>query len=505
LLSCSGVELFDVISSFFYFNHNKIMRVPVPVRTIIVIFVPVAVVAYWTWPQTGDPQALLEDKSWDQFENGLERNKHKGSHRSLSSRTINEESDKEFLSGSDYNRLILDHGFPDCRNRTLYNGNAGYSLPDVLKKVREFVPPPSEFVPELKNPCWYANYDNAKKEINWKANYSNIVHTRQSISHLIKNTNGEKSLYCLPYMYLLGYPKCGTTSLYDYFKKHPEFATLSSRGCGWIGTHSSGLVKDRRGNIRTMLHLVEHFYLASSQVYLSSVDNDNNDMIIADFSPASSWRQSGFEQNMHGSMCDPPLLMKEMQPNAKFIVLLREPISRLYSAFWFYASTKLKEKLIKSNGPQLFTEDVHTFFDRLKQCSKDNSMLKCIRAAKGFHHHFERDDQLLTGFYYLYLLPWLQLFPRENFLFIRSEDMKEDTEKALKEIFEFLDMSPLSDDVLKETVKTVLHNQKILHGSNSNLLLSPSTKEQLRTYFRPFNEKLAELLEDDKYLWDDVE
>ena len=37
-------------------------------------------------------------------------------------------------------------------------------------------------------------------------------------------------------------------------------------------------------------------------------------------------------------MCDPPLLLREMQPNAKFVVLLREPISRLYSAFWFYAA-----------------------------------------------------------------------------------------------------------------------------------------------------------------------
>ncbi|XP_065907365.1 carbohydrate sulfotransferase 15-like [Dysidea avara] len=476
-----------------------------PVRSIIVVFILVSVVTFWTWPQTGDTKALQED---EEFETVLERSKtkkRKGSYRSLSSNVIKKDIDKEFISGSDYNRLILDHGFPDCHNRTLFNGNAGYSLPDVLKKVREFVPPPADFVPDLKNPCWYANYDDAKKEINWRANYSNIIHTRQDVSHLIKNTNGKKSLYCLPYMYLLGYPKCGTTSLFDYFKKHPEFATLSSRGCGWIGTHSSGLVKDRRANVRAMLHLVEHFYLASSQVHLSSINGNSNDMIIADFSPASSWRQSGFEQNMDGSMCDPPLLMKEMQPDAKFVVLIREPISRLYSAFWFYASTKLKEKLIKNKGPQLFTEDVHTFFDRLKRCSKDVSMLTCIRAAKDFHHHFERDDQLLTGFYHLYLLPWLQVFPRENFLFIRSEDMKEDTEKALKEIFEFLEMSPLPDDVLKDTVKTVLHNQKILHSSNSNLLLSPSTKQQLRTYFRPFNEKLAELLEDDKYLWEDVE
>jgi len=477
----------------------------IPVRTSIVVFVVVSAVAFWTWPETGYLESSDQADSWEKFEPFLSKSKTKKHSRSFSNNIVTDEDVEEYISSSEYSHLILDHEFPDCHNRTIYNGKSSYSLAGVLKKVREFVPPPEKFVSNLKNPCWYANYDSAKKEIDWNADYSAMVRTHQNISHLIKNQNGRKSLYCLPYMYLLGYPKCGTTSLFDYFKKHSEFATLSSRGCGWIGVHSDGIVKDRHSTVRSMLHLVEHFYLASGQVLLSNTDDNNNDMIIADFSPATSWRQSGFEQSKGGSMCDPPLLMREMQPDAKFVVLLREPISRLYSAFWFYASPELKERLMQNNGPQLFTNDVHTFFDRLKHCSKDASMLTCIRAAKEFNHHFQWDEQLLTGFYYLYLLPWLQVFPRKNFLFIRNEDMREDTGKVLKEIFEFLDMSPMPDDKLKQTVKKVAHNQKIIHGSNSNLLLSPSTKKQLRTYFRPFNEKLAELLEDDKFLWEDVE
>ena len=77
-------------------------------------------------------------------------------------------------------------------------------------------------------------------------------------------------------------------------------------------------------------------------------------------------------------------------------------------------------------------------------------MSKCLREAQDFKHHF-RDgsafvkdpQQLRTNFYYLYLLPWLQVFPRENFLFIRTEDMKKDTVKTLQETFQFLGMSPL--------------------------------------------------------------
>ena len=474
----------------------------IPVRATTVVLVLVCAVAFWTWPQTGYLKSSEQAGSWEKFEGLLSKSKTKKYSRLLSSNIVTDEDFEEYISSSDYSHLILYHELPDCRNRTIFNGKSSYSLDIVLKKVREFIPPPEKFVSYLKNPCWYANYDGAKKEINWKANYSPTHH---NVSYLIKTPNNRKSLYCLPYMYLLGYPKCGTSSLYNYFKKHSEFATLSSRGCGWIGLHSGGIVKDRHSTVRSMLYLVEHFYQASGQVQLSSTDNNNNNMIIADLSPASSWRQSGFEQSKGGSMCDPPLLLREMQPDAKFVVLLREPISRLYSAFWFYASPELKEQLMQNNGPQLFSNDVQTFFDRLKHCSKSASMLTCIRAAKEFNHHFQWDEQLLTGFYYLYLLPWLQVFPRKNFLFIRNEDMRKDTGKVLKEIFEFLEMSPMPDDKLKHTVKKVVNSQKIFHGGNSNLLLSPFAKKQLRSYFRPFNEKLAELLEDDKFLWEDVE
>jgi len=155
---------------------------------------------------------------------------------------------------------------------------------------------------------------------------------------------------------------------------------------------------------------------------------------------------------------------------------------------------------------------VHTFFERLQLCDSKKSMLKCLKEAKDFDNHFtdspkyqyDSHFQLITGFYYLYLLPWLQVFPRENFMFIRTEDMKKDTGKTLQEIFQFLGMSTLSDDKIEKITKIVRHEQTMLKG-NSEMLLSSSTKKQLRAYFRPFNEKLAELLNEDRFLWDDID
>ena len=409
-------------------------------------------------------------------------------------------------SSSDYSSLILDHEFPNCQNRNIYNGNASYSLPDILRFIRKYIPPPTDFVNYLKNPCWYGDYHKEMSEINWKVDYSAFI-KKVDFSYLLPKNNGAKKLYCLPYMYLLGYPKCGTTSLYDYFKKHPEFATMSTRGCGWISQHTSGLIDKYPANVKSVFHLLDHFYLASRQVELSSSDHHIHNKIIADFSPATSWRQHGFEQHKGGSMCDPPLLLKELQPDAKFIVLLREPVDRLYSAFWFYPSDRWRKKL----SPKVFAEDVQTYFERLKQCDKSTSMLECLKQAEKFHHHFQdfehvySIEQIRTGFYYLYLLPWLQVFPRKNFFFIRTEDMKKDTGKIMQEIFKFLGMSSLQEEKLNVVVKNTVNFQAMLHSSNSTILLSSSAKKLLRAYFRPFNEKLSELLNDSSFLWEDVD
>ena len=453
----------------------------IPTRIIIVLFTVMSLFAFlWIYHKPGSP-----------FE---------GTYEIL--HTFARSDDNLKNSHLHYSNLILDHEFPNCQDRTIYNGYAEYSLPDIVRFIRQYIPPPSDFIGHLKNPCWFANYDKVMSDLL----ETHPVKSQRS-DYLLPHANGAKTLYCLPYMYLLGYPKCGTTSLLSYFRKHPEFVK-SFRGFGWIGNYTAGLINKYPDNVISVFYLLKNFYPAARQIEKVSTDDNVYNKIIADFNPSISWRQNGFEQFKNGSVCDPPLLLRELQPNAKFVVLLREPISRLYSAFWYYATDEYKENL----SSKIFSKDVHTFFERLQLCDNKKSMLKCLKEAKDFDNHFTdsprypRDShfQLITGFYYLYLLPWLQVFPRKNFMFVRTEDMKKDTGKTLQEIFQFLGMSTLSDDKIETITKIVRHEQTMLKD-NSEMLLSSSTKKQLRAYFRPFNEKLAELLNEDKFLWDDID
>ena len=81
--------------------------------------------------------------------------------------------------------------------------------------------------------------------------------------------------------------------------------------------------------VKTVFSLLNHFYNpAATQIEKSSTDDNVYNKIIADFNPSTSWRQGGFEQFKNGSMCDSPLLLRELQPYAKFVVLLGEPINQ---------------------------------------------------------------------------------------------------------------------------------------------------------------------------------
>ena len=313
------------------------------------------------------------------------------------------ESDRKIPLGHSYSSLI-DHKFPNCQHRTIYNGNAEYSLPDIVKLIHKLIPPPSDFVKHLKNPCWFANYHKVVSDLNVKRN-----------KYDLSKFNDTKTLYCVPYIYLLGFQKCGTTSIFNYFKRHPEFAS-SSKPYGWIGLRTSGLVNEYPANVESVIDLLNNFYPASKQVETRSTKNHVDNKIIGDFNSGNSWRLGGFESLKNGSICDPPLLLREIQPNTKFVVLLREPINRLYSAFWYYARSS------KQLYPEIFSQDIQTFFKRLELCDKRKSMLKCLREAQDFKNHIRDDEifmkkpqQLRANFYYLYLLPWLQVFPRENF------------------------------------------------------------------------------------------
>lgn len=70
--------------------------------------------------------------------------------------------------------------------------------------------PPEGFLNTFKNPCW-----KYKMEMN-----ENIPRTLEDL--FTGEGEEQTSLACLPYAYILGQPKCGTSDLFERLKVHPD-------------------------------------------------------------------------------------------------------------------------------------------------------------------------------------------------------------------------------------------------------------------------------------------
>ena len=83
----------------------------------------------------------------------------------------------------------------------------------------------------------------------------------------------------------------------------------------------------------------------------------------------------------------------------------------------------------------------------------------------------------------------MNIFPKNQFFVIKSEDFFKNTKKIFGELHEFLDVPKFNFD------SDVIYNERKYTAMKSK------TRDELIEYFRPYNEKLYKLLDRD-FDWD---
>lgn len=111
--------------------------------------------------------------------------------------------------------------------------------------------------------------------------------------------------------------------------------------------------------------------------------------------------------------------------------------------------------------------------------------------------------RLGIGLYYYHIVRWLRVIPKEQFLFLRTEDLSTNPYSTMEKVWSFLGLSSLS----RQYIEAVLSKK---HEWNSNdwirseeyrdkFSMLPETEAMLREFYRPHNELLAKLLSDSNY------
>jgi hypothetical protein len=158
-----------------------------------------------------------------------------------------------------------------------------------------------------------------------------------------------------------------------------------------------------------------------------------------------------------------------LRPQARLIVLLRDPVRRAYSHYW-HERDKGRETLS-------FEDAIAAEPDRI---ARDHERLANGEIERSAAHQYF--SYLARGRYAEQLQRWLCVYPREQLLVLRFEDLASDPLPVLNRTLEFLGLPSLQRAELEP------------RNSRRYPPIEPATTERLRQYFAPHTAALEKLL-----------
>jgi hypothetical protein len=239
----------------------------------------------------------------------------------------------------------------------------------------------------------------------------------------------------LPDAVILGAQKCGTSSLQGYLVQHP------------------GVIAP----LRKEVHYFDLNHGQGETWYRAHFGREGEPGLNLDASPYYLF---------HPAV---PPRMHALLPEAKLIVLLRDPVRRAYSHYW-HERDKGRESLS-------FEDAIHAEPSRLGQ---DEVRLASGELEASREHQLH--SYLARGRYAEQLERWYALYPRERVLVLRFEDFVREPLAGLNQTLAYLGLSPM----------TALD----LEARNTRKYppMSDDTAARLREYYAPHNRRLEALL-----------
>lgn len=186
----------------------------------------------------------------------------------------------------------------------------------------------------------------------------------------------------LPNFIVCGIQKGGTTSLYHYLREHPEVFMSETKEVNFFHLHFD------RG----------------PDWYASHFADVGKETAIGEASP-NYMHHPGVARRIH-----------DLLPDAKLLFVLRDPVDRAYSNFWFNIGRETWD-------PSASFSDV-------------------LRTEDGADRLIEK------GYYHRHLGGFLEHFDRDRILVLLNEDLQSNPEEVMRDCYRFLDVS---EDFVPET------------------------------------------------------
>ncbi|XP_063818214.1 carbohydrate sulfotransferase 15-like isoform X2 [Pseudophryne corroboree] len=381
----------------------------------------------------------------------------------------------------------------------------------ILHKLFSVIP--HQFLHLSRSPCWYQKYDGNRSSDPYGTNayalYAKRLQTileemRQGFWARLQLRKGHQyRLRCLPHFYIIGQPKCGTTDLYDRLRLHPNIQFSVIKEPHWWTRKRFGIVR-----LKEPFHqpfpvedYLDLFDLAAQNIQ----DNHRGDteleagwmdpILTGEASASTMWDNSAwsyFYDNVTNT--EPPVLIQDfihsIQPRAKFIVMLRDPVERLYSDYLYF--------VIANKSVEDFNDKVNESLQMFESCLQGSSLRSCA-----YNTTFANTlpVRLQVGLYVVYLWDWLSVFHLDQFLILRLEDHAANISQSMRLVYTFLGLGPLSDEQAASITHKQASNSRRPEDCSLGPML-PHTRQLLLDFYRLYNQKLSQVLANNAYLWE---
>ncbi|HET9919099.1 MAG TPA: sulfotransferase domain-containing protein [Ktedonobacteraceae bacterium] len=274
----------------------------------------------------------------------------------------------------------------------------------------------------------------------------------------------------LPDFLIIGGQRCGTTSLYYYLTEQTGIARTLKKEVHFYDDHYAHGLRWYRAQFPTTFQKYyterirkQHFMTGESSPYYL-------------FHPLV------------------PERLAAVTPQAKLIILLRNPIDRAYSQHWLTT--------LEGDETLPFEEAIEREEERVA-----GEMEKLIASGKigndGYKSYKLRHYSYLTrGIYVDQIQRWMNFFPREQFLILKSEDLYGNPTAIVKQALEFLGLPESAARAGSQEFKQYREpNKKGYQNEQKPPKLKPEVRTRLVEYFKPHNARLYKFLDRD-FGWD---
>jgi hypothetical protein len=246
----------------------------------------------------------------------------------------------------------------------------------------------------------------------------------------------------LPDFVVIGAPRCGTSQFYGLLTRHPNVERAAIKEVHFFD-------RPTRFDKRT-----EWYRLCF---------------------PPPKWkngRRSITGEATPSYLSDPlvPERMAKVIPQARLIVLLRNPVDRAYSHYHLLAR---RGSLISSFEEVIEAEQAWLLDEKNKPSKHER---------RSSASHGPPSKLLITGIYMDHLLRWRRFFSDEQMLVLKSENFFQHTADTLKLVQDFLGLPYWNLDLQRRRTKARYKP------------MSPATRRRLEEYFEPHNQRLYEHL-----------